>query len=349
MLKSIRRLFVLFLISLLLSLGVWRELLAQPFPTLQLARNYYYQQQYSSAIAEFEKYLISTQGSPNERVEIYRYLGSSYAQVGRFSDAIETWEKAIQIYDSSNSPDLNRSSTLLKIDSAQAYINLGQTKKAIDLLDAILNAQPLPELEASARGVLGNAYLNRGDLEKAFESYSASLKIARSFNSPTIVQAALNNLTTTSLRMANKYDLDATGARQEKDVPEASRLAQLALQKRKDAFEYAIAAVEASQNTDSLNAVRSLLNAIPLVERREAALYKIRALKILSEQPASRTKAYSLINLAEISDSNRRRLLELAVFTASEIQDSRALSWAWGNLGELYGLPKCLLQIVLPE
>ncbi|NJP22573.1 MAG: tetratricopeptide repeat protein [Hydrococcus sp. CRU_1_1] len=205
MLKLTRRLFVLFLISLLLSLSIWRELLAQPAPTWQQARNYYYQQQYQAAIASFENYLKTTQDSPKSMVDIYRYLGDSYAQVGRFPDAIETWEKAIQIYNTSNSPDQIRSKIELKIDSAQAYINLGQTQKAIDLLDETLNLiQSYPALEASARGVLGNAYLNRGDLKKAFDSYSASLKIARSLNSSTIVLAALNNLTTTSLRMAKK-------------------------------------------------------------------------------------------------------------------------------------------------
>jgi high-affinity Fe2+/Pb2+ permease len=67
MLKLTRRLFVLFLISLLLSLGVWRELLAQSASTWQQARNYYYQQQYSSAIAGFEAYLKTTQDSPNHK------------------------------------------------------------------------------------------------------------------------------------------------------------------------------------------------------------------------------------------------------------------------------------------
>jgi CHAT domain-containing protein/predicted negative regulator of RcsB-dependent stress response len=337
MLKLTRRLFVLFLISLLLSLGVWRELLAQSASTWQQARNYYEQQQYQAAIAGFEHYLKTTQDSPNEMVEIYRYLGDAYAQVGRFPDAIETWEKAIQIYNTNNSPDQNRSKIELKIDSAQAHINLGQTKKAIDLLDETLKlTQSFKDLEASARGVLGNAYLNRGDLEKAFDSYSTSLKIARSLNSPTIVLAALNNLTTTSLRMANKYETDATGAQQENDGAESLRSSKLANQKRFAASYYAIAAVEASRNTDSLNAVRALLNAIPLIDEREALVYSTQAFSILKRQPASRTKVYSLINLAEIGKFDRQSLLELALSTASQIEDSRALSWAFGSLGELY-------------
>ncbi|NJO93770.1 MAG: tetratricopeptide repeat protein [Hydrococcus sp. RM1_1_31] len=238
--RRIKLLFI-FLISVLLSLYIFKGVVAQP-SQLKQAQQYYEQGQYQTAIAILESYLKT---SENDKLEAYYPLGKAYAAVGQFGAAIRLWDKAILAYQNKGN---NRELAQVSISQAQAYIDLGQAEKAIEILNQMsVKVQSTPELEASTRGVLGNAHFNQGNWDKAIKAYLASLKLSRTTQRIDLVSAALNNLTTTSLRLVQKYERDAFFAEQEKDESEVERLNSLANNKRLAASQYSKEAVEVSR------------------------------------------------------------------------------------------------------
>jgi CHAT domain-containing protein/Flp pilus assembly protein TadD len=332
MLKRFSKLFILFLVSLLLSFIVGSQrLLAQP-SQLQQAQQYYEQGQYQNAIAILESYLKTSQG---DRLEVYSSLGEAYAAVGKVGEAIEIWEQGILAYRHLDnlSPELAE----LLIKQSQAYINLGQNQKAISLLEeATKISKPFPRLYSLALGTQGNAYLQQGKFERAIESYRASLDLSQPLGNSPLILTALNNLTTASLKLSQKYERDAEFALQEKDLKESDRFKSLASQSHLEASKYAIWAVEASQKVNNLSKVKAYINAISLVRSPDSSVYRQQASNLLQKQPDSRTKVFLLINLASLDKKRQIRLLENAVQSALRIKDDRALSFALGALGEAY-------------
>jgi CHAT domain-containing protein/predicted negative regulator of RcsB-dependent stress response len=330
MLKRFSKLFILFLVSLLLSLLVGsQQLIALP-SQLKQAQQDYEQGQYQNAIAILESYLKT---SPSERLEIYYPLGEAYAAVGKVGEAIGVWEQGVLAYRHLNnsSPELAE----LLIKQSQAYINLGQNQKAISLLEeATKISKSFPALYSLALGTQGNAYLQQGKFERAIESYRASLDLSQPLGNSPLILTALNNLTSASLKLSQKYERDAEFALQEKDLKESDRFKSLASQSHLEASKYAIWAVEASQEINNLSKVKAYLNAISLVRAPDSSVYRQRASNLLQKQPDSRTKVFLLINLADLDRDRRIGLLENAVESASRIKDDRALSFALGALGE---------------
>jgi tetratricopeptide (TPR) repeat protein len=329
MMLNLKRLFVIFLLSLILSLLVaGKQLVAKPFQ-LQQAQQYLAQGQYQSAIAILESFLKTS--NEQDKLKVYYPLARAYAAAGKVESAISVLEKGILAYrQSENSSKLAR----LLIEQSQAYTSLGQNQKAISLLtEAIELSKPNPQLHLLALGSQGNIYLQQGDLDKAIELYRASLKSSQKRS--LFVLTILNNLTSAYLELSQKYQRNAEFALQEKEVKESERLTFLASQNYLEASKSAISAIEASQNINNLSTVKAYINAIEF-NPQAFSLYRQNAVKILQHQPDSRAKVFWLINLAKIDKARQIEFLKSAIQSASAIEDNRALSYAFGALGEAY-------------
>lgn len=334
----------LFFISLLVCVivsatpGKILALIPQEVP-LQQAQSYYSLGQYQEVITLLEGYLETATSPSTAAAAAHRYLGAAYQQIGQLGAAIRHWEQALQWARGSKDILQIRSVVELLSEQAQAYLGLGQTQKAISWLrEALTRASQIPEptTEARVQGVLGNAYLLSGNELEAIQAYRRSLELARASGKVELASAALNNLTAASTRLAEKYRSTAQLARQEKEESEAERLSQLARQQQLAAREYALQAVGASESLDNSTAVRAWLNLLPFASEPERSDYCQRAREILEKLPASRTKAYLLVNLAAVAPTNQIGFLELGIETASSIGDNRALSFALGALGKVY-------------
>jgi tetratricopeptide (TPR) repeat protein len=322
---NLKRLFVIFLLSLILSLLVaGKQLVAKPFQ-LQQAQQYLAQGQYQSAIAILESFLKTS--NEQDKLKVYYPLARAYAAAGKVESAISVLEKGILAYrQSENSSKLAR----LLIEQSQAYTSLGQNQKAISLLtEAIELSKPNPQLHLLALGSQGNIYLQQGDLDKAIELYRASLKSSQKRS--LFVLTILNNLTSAYLELSQKYQRNAEFALQEKEVKESERLTFLASQNYLEASKSAISAIEASQNINNLSTVKAYINAIEF-NPQAFSLYRQNAVKILQHQPDSRAKVFWLINLAKIDKARQIEFLKSAIQSASAIEDNRALSYAFGAL-----------------
>ncbi|NJO93635.1 MAG: tetratricopeptide repeat protein [Hydrococcus sp. RM1_1_31] len=92
---NFKRLFVIFLVSLLLSLLVGSTQIIAQSSQLQQAQHYYEQGQYQSAIAILESHLKTGE---NDKLEVYYPLGKAYAAVGQLGEAIKILEQGILAY-----------------------------------------------------------------------------------------------------------------------------------------------------------------------------------------------------------------------------------------------------------
>lgn len=291
------------------------------------------------AIAQWETALSLTAAHPSElRATVLKYLVRADQQVGELDQAIAHLEQLIAYYrQTGNSLQLGRMLT----EQAQAYSSLGQQRKAIALLCgevdrlcaadsalAIARQQADTTGEVAALGSLGNAYRLRGDYDRALQSLETTLALARQTNSQLHMVAALNGLGNTYASLAER---DAR-RRQSAEEPEAQVWTQTIRRYDGKAIEYFEASLTVARaQDDRLNELRSLLNLVLPLQRRQAedlavsgqvtddrqrdevvspsssspVLTSVTALQqaqlILEWLPASREKAYATIRLATLS------------------------------------------------
>jgi CHAT domain-containing protein len=310
--------------------------------SLVQAQKHYQNGEYQNVITLLEKYLKIETNPPEESlsVEIYRYLGLAYQKIGRKHEAIVALAKASDIYRRAGSKLNKRDLATVLTEQATAYISLGQNQKAISLTEEAIQ---LTEgfwdktIAARAQGTLGNAYFFSGDEEKATMAFSQSLKLASSQNLTALEAAALNNLTVASVRLSQKQRRNAQLASQEKDEL-ASQLSKYSEQSQAKAKEYALQAVAKSDSFSNQTTVRALLNLLPFVEGEKRTYYQQKTLAIVNKLPDSQAKAYLLIDLAktDLTTGESIRLLEDAVQISRFLQDNRGLSFALGELGQIY-------------
>jgi len=361
----LRHFILLFLIGLTLcfiidDLPIWqlnRQLVAQSLPSNQLVQqgiDHYRVGKYTQAIALWQQALTQVSVAKDTAI-VNSNLAQAYRQIGQIPEAIAQWEQAIQIYRSQEDDSSHLLPPLL-VEQAQAYSDLGQHQRAIELAQSAIELASKNQNQlvvAAAQGGLGNAYWALGNYEQALAAHRASLKIARELKNPGYITTALNNLGNVFTSQAERYRYQANAARLEGNGQEETKLTQMAQQNTTAALEALEQSVRESQALGGLAEARALLNLNRLLEQPSSPKQDLivsnraRILKLLEAQPDSRDKAYALINLARLNSPSSQALqpverastiglLEKAIAVAKNIGDHRAESFALGSLGQVY-------------
>lgn len=253
--------------------------------------------------------------------------GRQHFNDGRYEDALAVWGRALDKYRETG----NKASQARILQyKAEAYLAIGQSYKATNnLKSALMLAESTgdEQLAAQVTASLGAAYMlsNRADearelLEKAVAGEHAEGRL----NSAAIAGNNLGNL------LASLGEYDAAINVYKRAVSDAREGGDTKLV-LKGSVNIARAMVDSGNNDDALEQLQQ-------VEKQVKSL------------PPSHEKAYILIStgrlysrLATSSETSDSALTELAGETLKEavsaaelIKDSRAMSYAYGYLGELY-------------
>ncbi|MCA2674965.1 MAG: tetratricopeptide repeat protein [Microcystis sp. M054S2] len=120
--------------------------------------------------------------------------GAQQYEISQFREALQSWEKALQIYQEIK----NRQGEAASLDNlGSAYLSLGQYQKAIDLHEKslVINREIVNRQgEANSLNNLGNAYQSRGEYQTAIDYHQQSLDIRREIKDRQGEAASLNNL-----------------------------------------------------------------------------------------------------------------------------------------------------------
>lgn len=304
---------------------------------------------YNEAIALWEQ--ARSQSLPPEHEAIVRSnLARAYRQIGELDRAISDWERAREIYATSEIPDATRDRAKLSVEQAQAYSDLGQHQRAIDRLQGALElARDADDslTEIGALGALGNAYWAAGNYSDAIDAHRDSLALARQLDRPREIATALNNLGNAYHAQVERLLYQANIARLEGEDAEAIRLTERADNARQAALEAARESVRASREVGGMTRVRALLNYNRRLQQwasEEDALIdrnRQQAIDLLQTIPDSRDKVFALVGLASQwtppgSDRAPVEILRQAIASARAIGDRRAESFALGTLGTVY-------------
>lgn len=340
------------------------------------------------AIARWQAALSLVADHPSESsATILKSLVRAEQQMGAADRVIAHLTQLIAYYrQAGNTLQVGRMLT----EQAQAYSGLGQQRRAIALLcgevdrpcetdSAITIARRHADAsgQIAALGSLGNAYRLRGDYDRAIQTLTSALTLAEQTNSQPHALAALNGLGNTYTSLAERDDRRRQYAQQSADEPEARLLAQSASRYDSKAIEYFEASLrDARAQNDSQNELRSLLNLVVPLQRRQVeeagdrkqrhkvvgltSLTPVTALQqaqlLLERLPASREKAYAAIRLATLNQwvtgqaaidpvthcfgsetpLQAIALLQQAIAIAQDIHDSQSEAFALGRLGHVY-------------
>ena len=145
------------------------------------------------------------------------------------------------------------------------------------------------------------------------------------------ITIALNGQVSIRLIRQKRYLTQAKEAQTEKDVAEAARISALTEQNFNTAKELGNRALQVSKIVGGLPQVKALLNGTKLFSIKEdlIAQYQQQAISILDNLPASRSKAYALIQLAEYQTGDAKvDSLEKASAVSKETWRREHLSFA---------------------
>ena len=138
-------------------------------------------------------------------IQVRKYLARAYQQIGEIDKTINYLNQVTDFYrTTNNTQQVGRMLT----EVAQAYSDLGQHKRAINLLCGDMDKQQCTEDsalgvathhkdslgEAAANGSLGNALYFLGEYERAIKVLEASYKKAGELENRSYLMAAANNL-----------------------------------------------------------------------------------------------------------------------------------------------------------
>lgn len=300
-----------------------------------------------------------------EMATVSSNLAAAYQAIGQAEQAAIAWNDAIAYYEAqpANLPQRDLTIAQLLIEQAQSFDTLGQHKRAIELLErAITLANTVEDSTtiAAANGALGNAQWAAGEYEEAIQAHRKSLEIARNTNNVLFAAIAYNNLGNVYESQVQRFRYQLSVAEAEGEIVDAERYQSNLTRSIASAIDTAQRSVAASQQIGGLVEARALLNLNRILALRQphstptatvtpahrATLAEItanrdRAIALLAQEPASRNKAFALINAA-IDDNNRLEanrqalLLRDAIAVSREIGDRRAESFALGSLGSVY-------------
>jgi CHAT domain-containing protein/tetratricopeptide (TPR) repeat protein len=279
-----------------------------------------------------QSHLYYLQGQPEKALHSSQQANNIYQQLGDESGIIGS-----------------------RINSAQAMLALGLYQQAFGTLEEVKqNLEKIPDFSIKAKGFrsLGDVLRAMGDLQNSRQALKKSQEIAEKLNSLQDMNASLISLGNT-VRALGNLERDRTTPRNYNNIPwqcEEQLLPDTALQFYQDA------AIQYKQvlNTASTSTVRTQtqINYLSLlVESGQFAAAQALWREInLSDLPKGRQAVYAHINVAKnlacISEHNIidntpqwqeiDNLLLAAIDDATQLQDSRALSYALGNRGGFY-------------
>ena len=228
---------------------------------------------------------LTTDRASSVRETALKYLVRAEQQVGKVDQAIAHLDQLIVDYQQTgNIIQVGR----MRTEQAQAYSSLGQQRKAIALLChdpsdqnagslcstdsalAIARHQSDTTGEVAAVGTLGNVHRLRGEYERALQYLQTALKLATPMQSQSHQFAALNGLGNTYVSLTKRDDRRRYYAQQSADEPMAQALAQTASRYNRKAIESFEASLTiAREQNNTVNELRSLLNLIVPLQRRE--------------------------------------------------------------------------------
>lgn len=265
--------------------------------------------------------------------------GSLDLATGEAESAMESWEQSARLFDQANQP---YRAALSRINQAQALQTLGLYRRAIALLKDVYTVlasdeSNSPEMAAALRS-LGEAQRIAGSFSQADVSLSESLAIAQSLgDSEAIAQSylSLGNLARSRINSRSLLGVNAV-------INEG--FIQVALR----AYEQT-----ASASSQPMTQVQANLNRLSLLtdlERwNDAAQLYPQIQPRLGQLPPGRLAIFAQVNFAQsvmrlkqgqpsvaIAWSDIAQILSTAYQRAIDLQDSRAQSFALGQLGEVY-------------
>jgi len=240
---------------------------------------------------------------------------------GQTEAALATWEQSTAIYQALGDQNAALRS---QINQAQALQSLGFYRRAIALLTPLaqtLEQQPDSLTKAVGLRSLGDALRVGGDLPQSREVLQSSLSVAERLQNPEAIAAA-------------QFSLGNT-ARAQQELEAALEFYRQAIATSPSNLTRAQAQVNQFSllvETEQIPAAQAL---IPLIQAQ------------LDELPASRAKIYAQVNFAQtlnrlgqtqstLPSTYPAQLLSLARTDAQSLADTRAESFALGNLAALY-------------
>ena len=271
--------------------------------------------------------MAATESPTNPSVKSQIDIGKHDFNQGRYEDALTAWNIALEKYRSTG--DKSGQAKILQY-KAEAYLAIGQYYKATSNLEAALalaEASGDEQLAAQVASSLGTAFLLSNRTDEARDLLEKAVAGEQANGRPGSAAVAGNNL---GNLLASLGEYDAAIAAYKQAVSDAGKAenSKLAV---KGSVNIARALVDSNRNKEALESLEQVT---------EQA-------KSLS---ASHEKAYVLISIgrlysriADSSDDSAAELeklaneaLNMAADTARSINDNRALSYAYGYLGELY-------------
>lgn len=323
---------------------------------------------WQTALADYEK-----AGNRAHAAVVLGNLANAYQDLGQVDRAIGSWEQGIaQARQLGNRQALGRMLT----EAAQSYSSLGQYRQVITLLcgEAKVAPQCEPDSalviartqadrlgEVAALGSLGEAHRLRGEYDPAIAYLTVSFELATQLGNSDYQAAAANGLGNAQVGLANLNYRRANSASQQGSRRRAQTFSQRALDYDRQAVQHFQASLDHARRQNNLHdEVQVLINLIPPADRTGQAQLanqaRQSALGLLARLPDSRTKVYAAINLVNLlqpvslthvsfagtqclqpqAQGKAVELLQQAVAMAQKIQDSRAQSFALGQLGHLY-------------
>ncbi len=298
---------------------------------------------------------LATPLSAEDVATVYSNLAAAYQAIGQPERAAIAWDSAIDYYETQ--PDSGLIVAQLLIEQAQSFDTLGQHVRAIELLERAISLADSAEDSATlaaANGALGNAQWAAGDYEKAIQAHRTSLEIARETENVLFSAIAYNNLGNVYESQVQRFQYQLSVAEAEGEIADAERYQSNLTRSIASAIDSAQRSVAVSQQIGGIVEARALLNlnrilalrvendaAIARANIAEIEANRDRAIALLEREPASRNKAFALINAA--TDKNNRLdpqrqalILRDAVSVSRDIGDRRAESFALGSLGSVY-------------
>jgi CHAT domain-containing protein len=249
--------------------------------------------------------------------------GSLQLALGQTEQAVTTWQRAATTYAQVGDEE-GRIGSLINLAQAQQILGLYlPARKTLAGVEQALQKQQNLQIKTTGLRSLGNVLQSIGEIDQSRRVLEQSLALAQQLQSP-------QNLSATLLSLGNT-------ARMQKDTKAALTYYQQA----------------ATQSASPTVQIQSQLNQLSLLleaERWSDAQTLASAIQSqITNLPLSQTAVYTQINFAQSllkmgkrGDKEKFAPLEIAQLLATAIQqaknlgDSRAQSYALGNLGKLY-------------
>jgi len=266
----------------------------------------------------------------SNQAEVFMSGGLAAFRSGRFAEAVKQWQAAAEIYSDRNNAGRHIEALRCLADGYQAT---GLNPKALKYLlqaEQLAAVQGDQQVLARIQSSMGYLYHLNGDVTRAETILNTALKSARERRDPKIIAAVLNNLG---------------------GVHTSRKQFEKALALYQESLEYARAASSPTLQVKSLLNLATLL--FEMKEYQRAVGYLESAVGIAGKLESSHEKSLFLIGAGQLygrlhieygtSGQHGERFLLLANETlkeaeaaASQLEDTRAMSLALGNLGKLY-------------